>query len=536
MSTAPALRPADEPPPYRPLEHRVDPARLRALATQVTLARGERRRIEVSIPFTGGVLGSVPHGTPADVEEAIRRARNAQPRWAGRSFADRARIFLRFHDLLLERQSEVLDLVQLESGKTRRNAFEEVLDTAVVSRYYAHHAESYLRPQRKMGALPGLTATTEHRHPVGVVGFIVPWNYPLNLAITDAVPALMAGNTAVLKPDHQTSFTALWAVDLLYQAGLPRDVLPVVTGIGPELGPTLIAGVDFLMFTGSTRTGKLVAQQAAERLIGVSLELGGKNPMIVLGDADLEAAVDGAIRGCFVGAGQVCVSLERILVHSSIHDRFRDRLLERIRGMRLSAALEFGPDMGSLTSERQLATVIQHVDDAVAKGATLLAGGRHRPDLGPLFYEPTVLTGVTPAMNAYREETFGPVVALYRFDEVDEAVARANDTDYGLNGSVWSRSTENAVEVARQLRVGTVNVNESYVATWGSVDAAIGGMNQSGISRRHGAEGIIKYTETQTIAVQRALPISAPRGVDDGTYARVMTGLVRLMRHIPGLR
>jgi acyl-CoA reductase-like NAD-dependent aldehyde dehydrogenase len=520
----------------RRLESGVDEEMLRRLAGLAVVAPGPRESIEVTVPFTGQPLGRVPHGLPADVERAVRRARAAQPAWAATTFAARAAIFLRFHDLLLERQDQILDLVQLEAGKSRRHAFEEVLDTAIVARHYAHHAEEYLRPRRREGALPGLTTAWEHRHPVGVVGYVVPWNYPLNLLVTDAIPALMAGNTAVAKPDHQTSFTALWAAGLLYEAGLPRDVLQVVTGIGPELGPALAAEVDFLMFTGSTRTGKEVAALAARRLVGVSLELGGKNPMIVLDDADLEAAVDGACRGCFVGAGQVCVSIERIYVPRPLFERFVTRFAEKAGALRVGPALDYGPEIGSLASERQLATVEEHVRDALEKGATVRAGGHRLPALGPLFYAPTLLTGVAPGMLAYAEETFGPVVSVYPYDTVDQAVEMANDTRYGLSASVWSRDTRRAVEVATRIRAGSVNVNEAYAATWASVAAPIGGMKESGISRRHGAEGILKYTEAQTVAVQRGMPLAPPPGLSEGAYVKAMTRLLKLMRHVPGLR
>ena len=232
------------------------------LLPQITLAGGPHETIAVRAPYTGSNIGTIPAGTVADLELAVQRARVAQAAWSKRTFADRARIFLRFHDLLLERQDEVLDLIQWETGKARRHAFEEILDTAIVTRYYARRAQKLLRPRRRKGALPLLTLTRELKSPVGVVGLIVPWNYPLNLAVTDAAPALMAGNAAVLKPDVQTSFTALWAVDLLRQAGLPPDVFGVVTGEGPLLGPALGERVDFIMFTGSTRTGRLVARQA----------------------------------------------------------------------------------------------------------------------------------------------------------------------------------------------------------------------------------------------------------------------------------
>jgi succinate-semialdehyde dehydrogenase / glutarate-semialdehyde dehydrogenase len=346
------------------------------------------------------------------------------------------------------------------------------------------------------------------------------------------VPALMAGNAAVLKPDVQTSFTALWAVDLLRQAGLPPPVFSIVTGEGPLLGPALGEQVDFLMFTGSTRTGRLVARQAAERLIGCSLELGGKNPMIVLADADLDAAVYGAIQGCFASAGQVCVSIERIYVDQSIAEQFIGRLAERTRAIKLGASLDYSMEVGSLTSERQLQRVEEHVRDAVEKGAVVVAGGRRRPDLGPLFYEPTVLASVTERMQAYAEETFGPVVSVYPFAREAEAVERANASRYGLNASIWTRDTARGLRLAQQIRAGNVNVNESYAAAWGSVDAPCGGRKESGLRARHGAEGILKFTETQTVAVQRLMPVGTPRWMDAALHARWMTRLMKLLRRI----
>jgi len=502
------------------------------LPPQITLGGGPHESIAVQAPYTGSIIGTIPAGTVADLELAVQRARAAQTAWSKRTFADRARIFLRFHDLLLERQDEALDLIQWETGKARRHAFEEILDTAIVTRYYARRAQKFLRPRRRKGALPLLTLTREFKSPVGVVGLIVPWNYPLNLAVTDTAPALMAGNAAVLKPDVQASFTALWAVDLLRQAGLPRDVFGIVTGEGPLLGPALGERVDYMMFTGSTRTGRLVARQAAERLIGCSLELGGKNPMIVLADADLDAAVDGAIRGCFASAGQVCVAIERIYVHQSIAEPFLGALAERARSLKVGASLDYSMEMGSLTSERQLQRVEEHVRDAVEKGAVLLAGGRRRPDLGPLFYEPTVLGSVTEQMQVYAEETFGPVVSVYPFSSEAEAVERANATRYGLNASIWTRDAAHGVRLAQEIRAGNVNVNEAYAATWGSVDAPCGGRKESGMRARHGAEGILKFTETQTVAVQRLIPLGTPRWMDAAEHARWMTRLLNLMRRI----
>ncbi len=505
------------------------------LASHITLTEGDHEELPVLMPYTGEVLGKIPGGGQADVKLAVDRARAAQSAWAERSFAERAAVFLRFHDLLLDRQGEVLDLIQLESGKARRHAFEEVLDTAVVARYYARKAEMFLRPVRRKGALPALTETWEVRSAIGVVGFIVPWNYPLTLAITDAIPALMAGNTAVLRPDPQTSFTALWGVALLREAGLPADVFQVVTGEGPVAGSAIAEYVDYVMFTGSSRTGRLVGRQAAERLIGSSLELGGKNPMIVLSDADLAAAADGAARGCFVGAGQVCISIERIYVHESVFDRFLTLFAGRVAGMKIGSDLDFSVEVGSLTSDRQLNAVEGHLRDALDKGAKLVAGGRRRPDLGPLFYEPTILTNVTEDMKVFGDETFGPLVSVYPFSTEAEAVELANRTRYGLNASIWTRDKSRGLRLAGQIRSGSVNINEAYAAAWGSVDSPVGGMKESGLRPRHGAEGILKFTESQTVAVQKVVPLAPPPRMDPARYARVMTVLLKLLRRFPTL-
>jgi acyl-CoA reductase-like NAD-dependent aldehyde dehydrogenase len=518
-----------------PLASGVGAAMLARLAALVTTT-GPHERFAVIAPFSGEPLGELPRGTPADITLAAERARAAQPAWADMAVKARCAVLLRFHDLLLERREEALDLIQLESGKARRHALEEILDTALVARYYGMHAARHLRPRRHAAGLPLVTSAWEVRHPVGLVGVVAPWNFPLILGITDLLAALAAGNAAVLRPDEQSSFTALWAAALLREAGLPADVLHVVTGEGPVLGPALVDAADFVMFTGSTRTGRTVATQAASRLIGFSLELGGKNPMVVLEDADVERATEGLVRGAFAGAGQVCVSIERVYVPRAMFARFSERFVERVRAMRVSPALGYDVDMGSMTVPRQLAAVEAQVADALAKGATLLAGGHRRPDLGPLFHEPTVLTGVTPAMTLYAEETFGPVVALYPYDDVDEAIARANDTPYGLNASVWSRSTRRAMAVARRIRAGTVNVNESYAGTWTATASPIGGMKQSGKGRRHGAEGILKYTEAQTIAVQRLMPLAPPSFLPEAMYSRWFPRIVGLMRHVPGLR
>jgi succinate-semialdehyde dehydrogenase/glutarate-semialdehyde dehydrogenase len=510
--------------------------RLQRLTARIAVGEGEREDMEVENPAIGQTLAVVPRCTTADLDAAVRRARAAQERWKQTSFAERSAILLRFHDLVLDRQDDLLDILQLESGKARRHAFEEILDAAIVARYYARTAERHLRTQRRRGALPVLTATWEHHHPVGVVGVISPWNYPLTLSISDSVPALAAGNAVVLKVDSQTPFAALAGAELLEEAGLDPELLQVVTGSGADLGPELIKRVDYVMFTGSTAVGRGVASQAAERLIPSSMELGGKNAMIVLHDADMKRAVEGAERAMFSNGGQLCISAERLLVDERIADEFIRRLVARVKKMKLGAGLSYEFDMGTLVSQKQFDTVCEHVSDAVDKGARVLTGGRPRPDLGPYFYEPTLLENVADGMTLFTEETFGPVVAISRFSSEDEAIELANAGCYGLNFSVWTRDTRRGRALARRLQAGTVNVNEGYIATWGSVDAPMGGMKDSGLGRRHGADGIRKYTESQTVSVQRLMPIAPPPMVGSKLFAKAMTAGLRLLRHTPGIR
>jgi succinate-semialdehyde dehydrogenase/glutarate-semialdehyde dehydrogenase len=511
--------------------------RFAELAARVTTVPGaEREDLEIENPATGQALGVVPRCTGDDVELAVSRAREAQASWAATGFAEREALLMRVHDLVLERQDEVLDVIQLESGKARRHAFEEILDVALVSRYYARSARRLLQPRRRRGALPFLTATWEQHHPVGVVGVISPWNYPLTLSISDALPAIAAGNAVVMKVDSKTPFSGLIGLSLLEEAGLPRDVLQVVTGSGADLGPELIGRVDYIMFTGSTATGRSVASQAAERLIPSSMELGGKNAMLVLSDASLPRAVEGAERAMFSNAGQLCISIERLYVHESIADEFVRRLVERVGRMRLGAGLSYDYDMGSLISVEQLDAVRSHVEDAVAKGARVLVGGRARPDLGPYFYEPTLLGHVGSDMSLFADETFGPVVAVSTFTDEEDAIRRANEGCFGLNFSVWTRDVARGRRIASRLQAGTVNVNEGYVATWGSIDAPMGGMKDSGLGRRHGATGILKYTEAQTVSVQRLIGIAPPPLVGTRLWAKGMTWGMRLLSRIPGVR
>ncbi|MER6438333.1 succinic semialdehyde dehydrogenase [Streptomyces sp. NPDC001185] len=405
--------------------HAARPRRQRRLARRVAAAP-EAARTTTTALYPGLPLADLPVSSPGDVEDAFARARIAQKLWAALPLRQRKKVLLRFHDLVLARRDE--------------------------------------------------------------------------------------------------------ALDLMHEAGLPADVWQMVVGRGSSLGGTLMENADYMMFTGSTASGRRIARDAGQRLIGASLELGGKNAMIVLDDADIDKAADGAVAACFPSAGQLCVSIERLYVAESLRDRFVAAFVARTKRLRIGAAYDYGVDVGSLTNPSQLETVTSHVDDAVAKGATVLAGGRARPDLGPLFYEPTILTHVTPDMTLHDHETFGPVVSVYSFRTVDEAVARANATPYGLNAAVWTGNGSRGRAVAARVHAGTVNVNEAFAAAWGSVDAPMGGVGDSGLGRRHGADGILKYTEPQTVAHQRVLGFTPPARVSHGTWAVLLTRALRMMK------
>ncbi len=474
-------------------------------------------------PFTGERATTLPVSTEADVEHAFTMARRAQRGWAQRSPRERARVLLRFHDLVLAQQAELMDIAQIETGKARRDAFEELADCALNARYYGIAGPKLLASRRVLGVFPVLTQTTIHHHPKGVVGIISPWNYPISLAVTDALPALLAGNGVVLRPDLQTTVTALRAVDLLVEAGLPDGLLNVVIGDGKVVGPWVTDRADYVMFTGSTRVGREIAARAGERLVSCSLELGGKNAVIIRADADLERSAEITERASFGNAGQLCIGTERILVHESVAEEFTALLVARVEALKLKAAVGWGAGMGSLVSARQLANVSAQVDQAVEAGAEVLTGGRALPEIGPFYYAPTLLRGVTPAMTLCREETFGPVASIYTFSTDDEAVAIANDSEYGLNAAVLTRDVAVGRAIAARIQAGTVNVNEAYGAAWGSIGAPMGGMKASGLGRRHGAEGLLKYTESQNVAVQRGIGFGAPFGRSDEQWAGLMT-------------
>ncbi|GAA3439161.1 succinic semialdehyde dehydrogenase [Kutzneria kofuensis] len=482
--------------------------------------------------YTGELLVELPQSTPADIEQAFATARAAQRTWAATPIKQRLAVFKRAHTIFVDNARTVADLIQVESGKNRQMAIEETCDPPMVMSHYLKRAAKLLAPVRRGGPVPMLTTSTEIRQPKGVVGVIAPWNFPFATGISDAVPALMAGNAVVLKPDNKTALSPLYGIQMLEEAGLPKGLFQVVCGEGPDVGPTFIDHADYVMFTGSTATGKVIGERAGRNLIGCCLELGGKNPMIVLDDADMAETVAGAIFGAFGNTGQICMHIERIYLPESRYDEFRNAFVARARALDVRAAYDFGPEMGSLVSVDHMRRVKSHVDDAVAKGATVLCGGKPRPDLGPAFFEPTILEGVTKDMLCGVTETFGPVVALHRYRTIDEAVALANDTDYGLNASVWGRDMAAAHAVARRLESGNVNINDILATAYAAKGTPSGGVKNSGVGARHGDQGLLKYTDVQNLAVLKKQVMGPRPGQDPEKYVVGMLSTMKLMRKL----
>jgi succinate-semialdehyde dehydrogenase/glutarate-semialdehyde dehydrogenase len=488
----------------------LSPTAARRLTARVFSTTGQSKT--TTSPTDGAPVADVPLSSTEDVQTAFARARVAQKAWSKRPLRERAAILRRLAEMIIDRQDEILDIIQIETGKARVHAFEEVFDFASNCSWVARTGPRVLRDKYHLGMTYVGTPVREILHPKGVIGMISPWNFPLVLTVSDAVPAWMAGNAVVLKPDSQTPLTALWAAEIAAEAGLPEDLFVIVYGPGATLGPEIIEQANYISFTGSTATGKTIAEQAARGFKGASLELGGKNPAYVAADADVDRAAEGLVRDCFGNSGQACVSIERIYVHSSIYDEFVRRFAQRTADVRLGIARDWSYDMGSLASKSQLDTISEHLADAVAKGAKVVAGGSPRPEIGPFVMEPTVLVDVPQTAICYAEETFGPLVSVYRVDSDDEGIRLANDSRYGLNATVWSGSGRNGRRLASQIEAGTVTVNDAFPISWAAFSSPMGGRKQSGIGRRHGRAGILRYTEPQTIAVQ-TIPLK-------GIYAR----------------
>ena len=493
--------------------------------------------LEIRNPATGEVVGAVSAATPGSVKAAVAAARSAQPAWRDAGLGSRRRIVRDFADLLGEREDEILDTLQGETGKTRRDALSELLTVVRTCQYYDAHAAEFLEERSGASALPGLTKARTVLKPHGVVGFVTPWNYPFLLSIGDAIPALLAGNAVVVKPSELTPLSAELAVRLLHHAGAPRDVAQLVHGPG-EIGSALVGEVDYVSFTGSASTGRKIAVAAGERLIPYSLELGGKNPLIVLSGAPVDRAAEGFVAGAFFNSGQTCIAVERAFIDRPIFDEFVTKAVEQTKGIKLGWSTGWSEDMGSLISPAHAGKVLSHIEDARAKGAEVLVGGQARADLGPAFVEPTLLAGVSEDADLYREETFGPVVALYPVDGAEEAIERANDTPYGLNASIWGPNDRSAVEVARRVETGSAAVNSSLLV-YHCFGVPMGGVKQSGIGRRHGRVGIQRFTQTQSIVSGPTLGggyDTVLNTVTNRRAASLMSKLFHWRGKIPGLR
>ena len=508
--------------------------------TTATAAPAERH--EVRNPATGTLVDTVVHAAPADVPGAARRARAAQERWAAQPWRARARVIARFHDLLFERSEQVLDTIQSESGKARRDALAEVVTVAGTARYYLAHGRQHLRDRRARAGVPLLTRARSTYHPYGLVGLITPWNFPFLLGVADALPALLAGNAVLTKPSELTPLSTLLARDLLVEAGLDADLFQPLVGPGSDLGGPIIEQVDYIGFTGSTATGRIVARAAAERLIPCSLELGGKNPMVVLPGGRIADAIEGLVSAVFANSGQTCICIERVYVHEAIWDEFVAAARERVAQLDVRWSTDFAADMGSLIGVDHADQVREHVRDAVERGATIVAGGVDAPsDAGEhagAFVRPTLLTDTDESMLLHDTETFGPVARLVRVASADEAVRLANDSDLGLNGSVWGGSRAEARRVARALQVGTVNINGSLLI-YNSYDVPMGGIRRSGIGRRHGADGIRRYCRQQSIVESFARGGGYElllRWANTASRVALLLAAVKLWRRVPGIR
>ncbi len=460
-----------------------------------------RRTLRLANPATLEPIDEIEVQTPSDVRAAVERARKAQPEWAALKVAERGRILARTIPVLLERQNDLLDVIVRETGKPRAEAFAtEIMSACDAIQYYTKRAAKILADRTVPMHLLKTKKLRICYRPLGVVGIITPWNFPFVLALNPTVQALMAGNAVVLKPSEVTPFSGLLIQDLLRAARLPDGLFQVVLGDG-ETGAALVeAGVNKISFTGSVRTGRKVGEACGRNLVPCTLELGGKDPMIVCADADLERAANGAVFGAFSNAGQICVSTERVYVVDEVADAFLQKVVEKTAALRQGATGEF--DVGPMIWPSQLETVERHVDDARSRGAKVLTGGRRNPDLPGLFYEPTVLTGVTQDMAVMREETFGPVLPVLRVRDEEEALRLANDSRYGLNANVWTRDRRKGERLAKAIQSGCAVVNDCMV-TYGATESPFGGVKESGIGQVNGEAGLRGFSHAQSIIIDR---------------------------------
>jgi acyl-CoA reductase-like NAD-dependent aldehyde dehydrogenase len=473
-------------------------------AAQRANGHGAGAEIPVSNPATGEVIAHVADSSAERVAEIARRGRAAQPGWQALGVDGRVRVMRRMQKWIMDNADRIVATIVSETGKTYEDAYiAEITYIGGAIDYWSKNAASFLADESIHAstlAVKGKKMVVRYEA-LGLVGIIGPWNYPLTNSFGDCLPAMLAGNSVILKPSEETPLTSLLLAEGLAESGLPDDVFQVATGRGAT-GAALIDEVDMIMFTGSTETGKKVMARAAQTLTPVSLELGGKDPMIVLADADLERAANLAVYYSMLNGGQTCISIERVYVEEPVYDAFVQKVVGKVGALRQGPST--GPataEVGSMTFPKQLEIVEEHVRDALAKGARALTGGKRRPGEG-LFYEPTVLVDVDHTMKAMTEETFGPTLPVMKVADAEEALTLANDSPYGLGGAVVTGDRERGEQLARRMQAGAVCVNDALL-NYVAVELPMGGWKASGMGIRHGAAGIRKYTRQQSLFISR---------------------------------
>ncbi|MGA9994898.1 MAG: aldehyde dehydrogenase family protein [Pyrinomonadaceae bacterium] len=475
------------------------------MAQAINISESKTDEIVSYNPATGEEVGRAPAASASEVRERVERAREAQKSWAMLSYAERGRIVLRARAVVLDEMERIASLISQETGKPVAEAMAmELAPTLDLMQFFARRTRRLLRAEKINIGQYGLMGRSSRivYKPLGVVGIISPWNFPWAIPLGEVVMSLMAGNAVVLKPSELTPLTGLKIGEVFARAGLLEGLLSVVTGDGRTGAALVEARPDKIMFTGSVATGKRVAELAAKSLTPVVLELGGKDPMIVFEDADIETAAKAAVWGAFANAGQACASVERCYVQERIAPQFIERVIAETRALRQDTGEREDTDIGAMSSERQLSIVEEHVEDAVARGAHLHTGGKRADTLAGSFYPPTVITNVNHTMPLMREETFGPVLPVMAFATEEEAIRLANDSVFGLTASVWTKNIRRGRRVAGQIEAGTVMVNE-VLYTHGIAQTPWGGVKQSGMGRTHGRLGLLELVAPQHIHVNR---------------------------------
>jgi succinate-semialdehyde dehydrogenase/glutarate-semialdehyde dehydrogenase len=472
--------------------------------TMIPVRPAAPRFVDSIDPATGEVIGRFEAARAEGVTEAFGRARAAQTEWAARPVAERCNVIRQFRDVVFARRQEIVDVIRREAGKPRVEVlFAEILFALDTADFLARRAPRWLRPGRvshhnwALKTKRGWLAS----EPLGVVALITPWNYPFAIPVGQIVPALLAGNAVLLKPSELTPWTGAIIGELFERTALPKGVLQVLQGEG-DVGAAMVeAGADKVFFTGSVETGRKIAETCGRKLIPSVLELGGKDAMVVLADADLETAASAAVWGGFTNCGQACLSVERIYIERSIADRFIELCVEKTKKLRLGAPAEGACEIGPMIREKQIERVEAQLRDAVAQGARILIGGKRRREARAGFFEPTVVTDVNHSMKLMQEETFGPVIAIKAVEDADEAARLANDSAFGLAASVWTQNAQRGREMAARLRVGSVMIND-VASYYGITEAPHGGRGASGWGRVHSRTGFdemvhVKYTDEE---------------------------------------